>query len=75
MRSGGYPKCIIVGDFLEGALREASGTLFFVILREFGVPGAAHLAPKRHQKQGSKKVTEKVKLGKCEPRGLGPFKH
>ena len=75
LRSGGYPNRIIFGDFFEGALREASGTRFFAILSDFGLPVEAHLVPKRQQKQGSKKMTEKVILSKCGPRGLGPFKH
>ena len=75
LRSGGYPNRIIFGDFFEGALREASGTWFFAILSDFGLPEGGHLAPKRHQKQGSKKVSEKVILSTCELRGLGPFKH
>ena len=64
--SGGYPNCIIFGDFLEGALREASGTQFFAILSDFGVPGKDHLAPKRHQKKRPKK---EVKNGSASSAG------
>ena len=59
LRSGGYPKCIIFGDFFEGALREASGTRFFAILSDFGIPVGAHLAPKRQQKMRPKKWWKK----------------
>ena len=55
LRSGGYPNCIIFGDFFEDALREASGTRFFVILNAFGLPLGSNLAPKRHQKMRPKK--------------------
>ena len=41
---------------LEGALREASGKWFFVILSDFGLPGGDQLAPKKHQKMRPKKV-------------------
>ena len=40
---------------MEGALREASGTQFLVILSDFGVPGEDHLAHKNHQKIRPKK--------------------
>ena len=62
LRSGGYPNGVIFGDVLEGALRKASGTWFLRILMDFGLPGGDHLAPKRHQKQGPKKVIETVIL-------------
>ena len=50
-----FPNCIIFGDFLEGALREASGTRFLMILGDFEVPEGDHLAPKSHQKMRPKK--------------------
>ena len=59
LRSGGYPNCIIFGDFLEDALREAPGTRFLVILSDFGLPLGDHLAPKNHQKMRLKKKLEK----------------
>ena len=74
LRAGGYPNRIIFGAFFEGALKEVLGTLFFAFWSDFGFPVGAHVAPKRHQKQGAKKVTEKVILSTCEPRGPGPFK-
>ena len=42
---------IIFGVFFKSALREASGTRFFVILNDFGLPGDDHLASKRHQQK------------------------
>ena len=50
-----HAKVIIFGDFLEGALRQASGIRFLMILVDFRLPGADHSAPKRHQKLGPKK--------------------
>ena len=63
LRSGGHPNCIIFGNFFEGALRKASGTRFFTILNDLGLPGGDHLAPKRHQKQGPKKVVKNGTAG------------
>ena len=65
LRTGGYPNCIILGDFLEGALREASGTRFLKILSHFGLPGGDHLAPKRHQKKRPKKVLKNGSAGQA----------
>ena len=47
---------IIFDVFFKSALREASGTRFFVILNDFRLPGDDHLAPKSHQKKRTKKV-------------------
>ena len=58
-RGFALPNGIIFGDFFEGALREASGTCFFEILSDFGLPVGAHLAPKRHQKMRPKKWWKK----------------
>ena len=46
---------MIFGVFFKSALREASGTRFFVILSDFEVPEGDHLAPKSHQKKETKK--------------------
>ena len=35
LMSGGYPNCVIFGEFFEGALRKASGTRFWEILDRF----------------------------------------
>ena len=49
---------IIFGVFFKSALREASGTQFFGISTDFGLPGDDNLAPKSHQKKRTKKVLE-----------------
>ena len=58
----GTQNCIILGDFFEDALREASGTRFLMILSDFGLSVGAHLAPKRHQKMRPQKWWKKGKL-------------
>ena len=72
LRSGGYPNCIIFGDFLAGALRKASGTRFLTILSDFGLPGGDHLAPKRHQKMRPKKVFKNRHAGSTTNRLWAP---
>ena len=53
--SGKMTFSIIFDVFFKSALREASGTRFFVILSDFGLPGDDHLAPKRQQQIRPKK--------------------
>ena len=53
--SGKMTVSSIFGVFFKSALREASGTQFFVILNDFELPGDDHLAPKSHQKKRPKK--------------------
>jgi len=72
LRSGGSPNCIIFGDFLEGALREVSGTRFLTILSDFGIPGGDHLAPKSHQKMRPKKRLKKGSAGHAGNRLWAP---
>ena len=55
LSSGGYSNCIDFGNFLEGALRNASGIRFGRFLIDFGVPGGYHLVPKTQQKKKLKK--------------------
>ena len=50
-----FPNWSIFHDILEDALREASGTRFFMILCDFELPGDDHLVPKSHQKMRPKK--------------------
>ena len=45
----------IFGVFFKGALREAYGTRFFVILSDFEISGDDHLGSKRRQKKRLKK--------------------
>ena len=54
---------MILGVFFKSALREASGTWFFVIFSDFGLPGDDHLASKRRQKKRPKKVFENGDAG------------
>ena len=46
---------IVFDVFFKSALREASGTQFFVILSDFEISGDDHLASKRRQKKRLKK--------------------
>ena len=50
---------IIFGVFFQSALREASGTQFFMILNDFELPEGDHLAPKSHQKNEDQKSAQK----------------
>ena len=63
---------IIFDEFFDGALRKASGTRFWVILSDFGVPGGDHLAPKNDQQIRDKKRVEKGHAGFMGSRGGGP---
>ena len=61
--SGKMTFSIIFGVFFKSALREASGTQFFVILIDFRLPGDDHLAPRSHQKKRTEKVLKKGDAG------------
>ena len=73
LRSGGYPKCIIFGDFFEGALREASGTRFFCDFERFWAPCGNPFGSKKAAKTGFQKSDRKGDCGSVRDEGPGPL--